>query len=80
MVVVPIVVFSIAIILNMFTNYEFATLIAIFASPIAVVSAIMAKEMNNDHLLASQLVVWSTLVSSVTIFIIVLTLKSLGYL
>lgn len=80
MVVVPVVVFLVATLCFNFANYEFATLIAIFASPIAVVSAIMAKEMNNDHILASQLVVWSTIVSSVTIFIIVLTLKSLGYL
>ena len=80
MVLIPAAVFSIAILLNIFANYEFATLIAIFASPIAVVSAIMAKEMKNDHILASKLVVWSTAVSSVTIFLIVFVLKSLGYL
>ena len=80
MVLVPTIIFTIAILLDVFANYEFATLIAIFASPIAVVSAIMAKEMKNDHILASKLVVWSTAVSSVTIFLAVFVLKSLGYL
>lgn len=79
MVIYPVVVFLIACLIG-FKNYEFAVLVSVFASPIAVASAIMAREMKNDYKLASQLVVWSTLLSSVTIFIIVFLLKSLGYL
>lgn len=79
-IIVPILVFTTAILLNCFKDYEFAVLIAAFASPVAIVSQVMAKEMNNDYVLAGQLVVWTTVVSSFTIFIIVVTLKSLGYL
>ena len=41
------------------------------ATPVAVASAIMAKEMNADDELAGQLVVWTSLASTVTIFIYV---------
>ena len=43
-------------------------------------SAIMAEEMENDGQLAGQLVVWTTLISSLSIFIIVLGLKAVGLL
>lgn len=56
----------------------FATLLALFGSPVAVSSAIMASQMKNDDELAGQLVVWSTLVSSLTIFISITILKSIG--
>lgn len=58
----------------------FATLVSVFATPVAVSSAIMAEEMNNDGQLAGQLVVWTTLISSVSIFITLLALKSVGLL
>lgn len=56
----------------------FACLVALFGSPVAVSSAIMASEMKNDEELAGQLVVWTTLLSSVTIFVLVLILKSIN--
>lgn len=56
----------------------FAALLALFGSPVAVSSAIMATQMNNDDELAGQLVVWTTLVSSITIFICITILKSIG--
>lgn len=58
----------------------FATLVSVFATPVAVSSAIMAEEMENDGQLAGQLVVWTTLISSVSIFVIVLGLKAVGLL
>ena len=58
----------------------FATLVSVFATPVAVSSAIMAEEMENDGQLAGQLVVWTTLISSLSIFIIVLGLKAVGLL
>ena len=57
---------------------EYPALVALFASPVAVSSAIMATEMKNDEQLATQLVVWTTLFSSVTIFLIVCILMALG--
>ena len=56
----------------------YPALVALFASPVAVSSAIMAKEMKNDEQLATQLVVWTTLFSAVTIFFIVCILMALG--
>lgn len=57
---------------------HFAAYVGVFATPVAVSSAIMAKEMGADDELAGQLVVWTSLVSTVTIFVIVTTLVMLG--
>ncbi len=57
---------------------HFATYVGVFATPVAVSSAIMAKEMNADDELAGQLVVWTSLVSAITIFIYVTILRSMG--
>lgn len=63
-----------------FVPADYPALIATFASPIAVTSAIMAQEMGGDEKLAGQLVVWSSIVSIVTIFIIVVILRSMALL
>ena len=57
---------------------EYPSLVALFGTPVAVSSAIMATEMKNDEQLATQLVVWTTLFSAITIFIIVCILMALG--
>ena len=57
---------------------QYPALVALYASPVAVSSAIMATEMKNDEQLATQLVVWTTLFSGITIFIIVCILMALG--
>ena len=57
---------------------HFATYVGVFATPVAVASAIMAKEMNADDELAGQLVVWTSLISTVTIFAYVTILRSIG--
>lgn len=57
---------------------HFATYIGVFATPVAVASAIMANEMGADGELAGQLVVWTSLVSTVTIFIYVTILRVIG--
>ena len=48
---------------------EYPALIALFGSPVAISSAIMAREMKGDEQLATQLVVWTSVVSIVTIFL-----------
>jgi predicted permease len=58
----------------------FPALIALFASPVAVSSVIMAYEMDNDDQLAGQLVVWTCIGSVFTIFMIIVVLRSLGVL
>ncbi len=57
---------------------EYPALIALFGSPVAVSSAIMASEMRNDEQLAAQLVVWTSICSIVTIFLITCVLMALG--
>lgn len=63
-----------------FDSGIYAALIALFATPVAVASAIMAEEMDNDGALAGQLVVWTTLLSSVVIFLTIVLLRGLGLL
>ncbi len=58
----------------------FAGTIALFASPVAVSSAVMASEMKADESLAAQLVVWTSLFSVFSIFGIVVVLRTLGLL
>ncbi len=59
---------------------EFPALIALFGSPVAVSSAVMAGAMHNDEQLATQLVVWTSLCSVVTIFLQVCLLMAAGLL
>lgn len=61
-----------------FGGAEFAALVAVFATPIAVSSVPMAQEMGADATLAGQLVVWSTIASTFSVFFSSLILHSLG--
>ncbi|MBE5887793.1 MAG: AEC family transporter [Lachnospiraceae bacterium] len=76
-VMVPAIALSVAIVLSTYTNlFHFSpevypALIALFGSPVAVSSAIMAQEMDNDGVLAGQLVVWTSIASIFTIFFFV---------
>ena len=84
--IAPLIGIGTAILLSEFTpilNFgvnEYPSLIALFATPVAVTSAIMASQMNNDEQLATQLVVWSSLVSIVTMLLIVCLMMAGGYL
>lgn len=55
-------------------------MIALFGSPVAVSSAIMASQMDGDEQLATQLVVWSSVCSIFTIFITACILMATGLL
>lgn len=59
---------------------EFPALIALFGSPVAVSSAVMAGAMDNDEQLATQLVVWTSICSVATIFLTVCVLMGAGLL
>ena len=56
------------------------TMIAFYASPVAVSSVVMVQNLGGDEEVAGQLVVWTTLLSSVTIFGSIMVLRMLGYL
>ena len=57
---------------------EYASFFAIFASPVAVSSAIMAREMENDGDLAAQLVVYTSIASGFTIFLFSVFFRAVG--
>jgi len=57
---------------------EYPALIAMFGSPVAVSSAVMAGNMGGDEQLATQLVVWTSIFSIFTIFAEVCILMALG--
>jgi len=81
-VISPLVTIPLAILLSAKTNFfnftivEYPALIALLASPTAISGAIMAKELNNDAKLAVQLVVWTTTLSIISIFIVVYIMRT----
>lgn len=85
-VIVPVIALGIAVLLSEYSGFVhfspacYPALVALFGSPVAVSSAIMAQEMDNDGTLAGQLVVWTSIASIFTIFLIVAILKSIGIL
>lgn len=85
-IIAPLIGIGVAVLLSNFTNLftfgsdVYPTLIALFGTPVAVSSAIMAGEMKNDEQLATQLVVWTSICSIITIFVTVFILMSTGLL
>jgi predicted permease len=63
-----------------FRNIELSALLALFATPGAVAGFIMAENMGCDGELSAQIVVMSTLFSSVSIFAFVYILRIMGCL
>lgn len=61
-----------------FTGAHFSSFIAMFATPVAVSSVPMAQEMNGDVTLAGQLVVWTTLLSAISVFLATFLLRLAG--
>lgn len=85
-VLAPLLGLGVAVILTRYTSIlplgagEFPALVALFGSPVAISSAVMAAEMKNDEQLATQLLVWTSVLSIITIFITVCALMAMGYL
>lgn len=57
---------------------EYSSLVGLFASPVAVSSAVMASEMNNDSVLAGQYVVWTNVGAILTVFFLVVIMRNIG--
>ncbi len=76
-IVVPVCALTIAYLLG-FNKLYFPALIALFGTPVAVSSVPMTQEMNSDAELAGQLVVWTSILSSITLFLIILTCSMVG--
>lgn len=62
------------------TSVEMPAVLAICASPVAVSSVVMTQEIGGDDQLASQLVVWTSALSLLTIFLFVYGMRTLGML
>lgn len=86
LVVAPVLGIGLAILLTEYTSLlsfgpnEYPALIALFGSPVAVSSAIMAQQMGSDGQLATQYVMWTSLGSVVTIFVTVCIMMATGLL
>lgn len=76
--VTPALFLTVAYILGFNSSTQFAILIALFATPIAVSSAPMASQMGQDEELAGQIVVWTSAISAISLFIIILICAMLG--
>lgn len=85
-IIAPVIGIGLAIVLSKYTSLlscgvnEYPALIAMFGSPVAVSSAVMAAGMKNDGQLAAQLVVWTSLFSIFTIFAAICIMMSMGLL
>lgn len=83
LVVIPTLAIGIALLFRDYlsiTKIEMPMMIAFFGSPTAVSSAILVKEMGGDEQYATQLVIWSSVFSMITLFSIVAILRSMNFL
>ena len=78
LVVVPSLTLFIAYFFFKFEQAHYASFIALYATPVAVSSVPMTQEMGGDSELAGQIVVWTTAVSAITIFLFTFIFKLLG--
>ena len=85
-VLAPVLGVGCAILLSRYTNLlscgpeSIPAMLALFGSPVAVSSAVMASEMGSDEQLAAQLVVWTSIASIVTIFVFSCILMFAGFI
>ena len=79
LIIIPAIVLPAAIAIG-FRGHDLATLVAIFASPTAVASFVMARKLESDGELAAEIVVFSTLFSGVTVFLWVFVMHFNGLL
>ena len=85
-VIAPVLGIGAALLLERFTGLvscgpeAIPAMIALFGSPVAISSAVMASQMKNDEQLAAQLVVWTSVGSIATVFLQVCILMLAGLL
>lgn len=79
-VISPIIGVSLALLIGGFTSAEFAAFISVFGTSVAVSTVPMAQEMDSDAELAGQLVVWTTVISAITLFVFIYIMKAFGIL
>lgn len=77
--VIPFVMLTLAVLLG-FRDYDLGAVLIIYASPVAVTSYIMAKNMKSNDKLAAQLLVFTTAFSCISLTLTIFLLRTLGYL
>ena len=86
LVIAPVVGIGLALLLSTRTGLltcgpsEYPALVALYGSPMAVSAAVMAGQMRNDQQLATQLVVWTSVFSILTVFLTVCIMMPAGLL
>jgi len=86
LVIAPVVGIGLAILLSTHTELlscgpnDYPALVALYGSPMAVSAAVMAGQMRNDQQLATQLVVWTSVFSILTVFLTVCIMMPAGLL
>lgn len=83
LVICPALVLGLAVLLRTplgITALEMPTLIAVSSMPVAVSSAVMVQEIGGDDQLAGQLVVWTSVLSIVSVFCIVYLFRTFAFL
>lgn len=78
LVILPALFLPVAILLG-FRNQEMMAIVIMLGSPTTISSYIMAKNMNNDAVLSSSIIVLTTLLSSLTLTGIIFILRLGGY-
>ena len=76
--ITPAIFLTIAYLLGFNTSTYFSILIALFATPIAVSSVPMTSQMGQDDELAGQIVVWTSAISAISLFIIIFICAQIG--
>lgn len=79
LIIIPVIFLTVSIFLG-FRNVELASLMALFAAPTAIVSYPMAEQMNSDGEFACNVVILTTIVSCLTVFICLCVLQKLGFI
>lgn len=79
MVALPLLIIPVVVSMG-YRNAELLSILLAYQTPIAVSSYIMAQQAGADDQLAGQLVVFSSAVSVLTLFITIFVLRQLGYL
>ena len=76
--IVPLLGMGCALLFFEFTAAQYAALVALFVTPVAVSSAPMAQEMGGDGDLAGQLVIWTTIFSALSLFLVIFFLRAIA--
>ena len=79
LVILPAIFLPLAIMFG-FNSSEIIAILIMVGAPTTITCYIMAKNMENDEVLSSNVIVLTTLLSSVTLTLWVFVLKSLGYI